>query len=386
MILERFPIILRPPTVIRKTLLHTEKEFLDFVNENNGKRDIFVNLYHYTRTSCCSSFYYFDRKKQKFICNSCRKEIQYLDLSSFIIDCVVFDLDPIPPSRGKKILQWIKAKWLVAHFKEYETYLMKSGKGFHFYIRTKPTVDKDYKYGAKNAIRNFQIETEKIFGKTDWITHGDTSQMIRVPGTWNIRSNAFCFCIEKNHLKLRYRNLEKIGEWQPPIKIYPINRGKRIDLKKYDTEPDIDNYIYEGELITNINEDENKINNFKKIFNIYHIKYEKLSPCVKIMLNNKFLDYRQRFLLINIIKNLGISEKDCEKIIKLVLWSTPDPTNKNPNKRWNWASHCINRERQVYYIYHKHYGIPSCKSGFKLGFKLLKICDNCKTKNIMNFR
>ncbi len=386
MILDRFPVILRPPTVIRNTIIHTKKEFLEFVNKFNGKKNIFVNLYHYTKTGCCSSFYYFDTNKQKFICNKCKNVIQSLDLRSFVIDSVVFDLDPDKNTYPKRLFQWIKSKFMVYYMDKYELYLVKSGKGFHFYVRTNPMIKEDFKHGAKNAIRNFQIKVEKEFGPTDWITHGDTSQQIRVPGTYNPRSGLFCTTLSKEHLEMKFKELEELTTNQPSILIAPITSGKKLDLKKYDIKTSEEDYIHEGELIIDFEPSDDKISDFKKIFKVYHVNYDKLSLCVRTMLNNEFLDYRQRYLLINILKNLGLSELDCEKIISISLWSTPDLSNSDESKRFDWAKHCIQKERQIYYVYHKSYGIPGCKSGTNLGFRVIGLCEKCKIKKIMNFR
>ena len=386
MILERFPVILRPPTVISNTIIHTEDQFLEFVNKFNGRKNIFVNLYHYTLSGCCKSFYYFDKTRKRFICNNCKKPLTRLDLNSFIVDSVVFDLDPNPITFTNKVKQWVKARAMYYYFNEYERYLVKTGKGFHFYIRTIPLREKDFKYGAKNAIKNFQIQTEKIFGTTDWITHGDTSQQVRVPGTYNVRSGFFCLTLAPKDLKSRYTELDKKAEKQPPIQIKAIGKGKRLDLREYDQKIAEEDYIHEGELTTDFDPSEDKIDNIKKILKSYHITYKRLALCVKTMLNNEFLDYRQRFLLINIMKNLGISEQDCEKLITVVLWSDPEPDNRDERKRYDWADHCIQKERQIYYVYHKSYGIPSCKSGRNLGFKIIGLCDQCDSESIMRFR
>ena len=386
MILEKFPIILRPPTVISNTIIHTEKQFLEFVNKFNGKKDIFVNLYYYTKSGCCSSFFYFDESNEKYICSKCKKVIERLDLTSFIIDSVVFDLDPKPITFKNKQKEWMKAKKFWRHFKDYERYIVKSGKGFHFYVRTIPLREKDFVFGAKNAIKNFQIQTEKTLGATDWITHGDTSQMIRVPGTYNVRSGLFCLTLELENLKLVYKELDKLAEQQPLMKMKAISEGKRLDLREYDEKISEEDFIHEGELVTDFDLSEDEMENIIKILKSYHVNYDKLAQCVRTMMGNNFLDWRQRFLLINIMKNLGLSEQDTEKLMSVVLWTEPDPKNPDERKRYNWAEHCIQKERQIYYIYHKSYGIPSCKSGRNLGFQILGLCDDCESQNIMRFR
>jgi len=381
--------MLRPPTVKKKQIIHTKEEFLDFVNENIGKTNIFVNLYHFSKSSCCNSFYYFDKKTNKFTCNKCKNVIQFFNLNSFTINCVVFDIDPKPNNKRTQFRCFLKVKRMNRYFKDYRRYIVKSGKGFHFYIETNPQKESDFKHGARNALRAFQISTEKMFGKTDPITHGDTSQMIRVPGTWNINSRCFCFSLEEKHLKMTYKNLIEISkESQNSITINLIDpkATKRINLLNYDNKIESTEFVHEGELTVNFKKSGNKEKNLTELFKPYNVNYEKLSSCVKILLNNEFLDYNQRFLLINIIKNFGISIQDCEKIIENVLFTDSDSNDPDEKKRYNWAKHCINEERQVFYVYHKSYGIPSCKSGETLGFKSLKICDNCKTKNIMCFR
>jgi len=378
--------MLRPPTVKKKCLIHTEEEFLDFINEYNGVRNIYVNLYHFRKSECCSSFYYFDKKDKKYRCNKCKNVIQWFDLSSFVIDSVVFDIDPSPNTNLNRIECFLKAKRLSKYFSDFERYVIKSGKGFHFYIRTEPIMDNDFKHGGKNAIKKFQIEVEKMFGKTDWITHGDTSQMIRVPGTFNVGSRTFCLCLTENHLKSGFRKLEEISKIQPQIKVEPIGFGKLINLKDSDEKVESYDFIHEGELLIDFKESKDKTDNLRNALKVYGIRYDKMSNCVKTMMNNEFLDYRQRFLLINILKNLGVSEKDCEKIISIVLFSKPEPSSKDEKRRYDWAHHCINGERQLYYIYTTDYGMPACKSGISLGFEILGLCSKCQVKNIMSYK
>lgn len=387
MILDRFPIMLRPPTVKKIKIIHTEEEFLYFVNKWNGVKNIYVNLYYFTKSKCCSSFYYFDKTNKKYTCNKCKKVIEGFDLTSYIVDCIVFDLDPSPNNVINREKELIKAKKMVNHFSKYKRYLIKSGKGFHFYISTEIAIDSSFKYGARNAIKNFQIEVEKKFGKTDWITHGDTSQMIRVPGTYNVNSRSFCMCMKNEMLNLNYNELNKISENQQEMRIFPIDSEiEKMNLKNYDKTIDYSEYIHEGELALEISEDLGKIDKIRRVLTPYNIIYDCLSECVKVMLNNEFLDYRQRYLLINILKNLGLSEKDCEKLLKITLFSDVDTENEDDRKRYDWAKHSIDDERQIYYVYREYYGIPSCKSGKMLGFENLGLCKKCKTKNIMEFR
>jgi len=386
MILNNYPVLIRHPTVKSKILIHTEEELIEFINKHNGKKNIFVNLYHYYLSECCSTVYFFDKERNKFVCSNCNQILRGFDLKSFIIDSVVFDIDPTPITEINKKKAFIKVKRYYHYFKKYETYMMKSGKGFHFYVRTIPLREKDFEYSAKNAIKNFQIKTEKKLGYSDPTTHGDTSQMIRVPGTFNIRSRSFCTCLSDFHLKFSFKKLTKLAKIQPLIKVWPINKGIKLNLKNYDSEIDVQEYIHEGELSIDVVPQKNKIETYKKILKYYNVDYDSLGECVKIMLNNEFLGFRERYLLINVLKNFGLSELDTEKIMRISLFSEPDASDLNENKRYNWAEHCINGERQIYYVYHTPYGIPSCKSGTMLGFKALHVCDSCKSKDIMSFR
>jgi hypothetical protein len=373
MILKEFPVMIRPPTTVSKTILHTVDEFLKFVNEKNGKKNIFVNLYHFTRSECCLSKYEYNIDQKKFVCEKCGLPIKGFDLSSFIIDSVVFDIDPSPVTKETKKKSWIIAKRLFYYFGKYERYLIKSGKGFHFYIRVNPVTESDFRYGAKNALKNFQIKIEKIMGQTDPITHGDTSQMIRVPGTYNVNSSAFCMTLDRNHLNLSYDQVHELAEKQPKMIVRPIGRGKKLDLTEYDDEIPEEDFIHESALVTDFVQSKDKIEDFKKILSAYTVNYDKLGLCVRTMLGNEFLDYRQRFLLINILKNFGLASEDLEKIIRVALDHA-------------YAEHSIKKERQIYYVYHRSYGIPACKSGRNLGFQAIGLCEQCNAKDIMKYR
>lgn len=121
MILDFYPIEIRPPTLVRKTLLHTEEELIEFVNKYNGIKDIFVNLYHHTKSGCCSSFYFFDKSIKKYKCKKCKNILSSFDLNSAIVNCGVFDFDPqdyklARNMKSKKMMTHITAKNYINHF------------------------------------------------------------------------------------------------------------------------------------------------------------------------------------------------------------------------------------------------------------------------------
>jgi hypothetical protein len=155
--------------------------------------------------------------------------------------------------------------------------------------------------------------------------------------------------------------------------VRPIGRGKKLDLTEYDDEIPEEDFIHESALVTDFVQSKDKIEDFKKILSAYTVNYDKLGLCVRTMLGNEFLDYRQRFLLINILKNFGLASEDLEKIIRVALDHA-------------YAEHSIKKERQIYYVYHRSYGIPACKSGRNLGFQAIGLCEQCNAKDIMKYR
>jgi len=356
------PIELRYPTSYKR-VIHNFDSLLDFINKMNGRTDIFVNLYTFNRSFCCQSK--FKKVGKKYFCMNCKKPlVQELNKGYPVINTIAFDLDPDDFDSEEDMYEAMIR--LVVKFEDYNTFLNFSGSGFHFYIDAKLSNDNTLEE-KKNALKAFQIETGKELDiNFDYHLHGDTSRILRVPGTINTKRGNYCYNITK------IKSLEEIKKDSyefHPIEMKYISKGKIVDLNDY-----IGRAVKHSTSVVELSEQRDVSNDTVSILRGYGIVYDELTPCVQLMFRNPFMSYNERYMFIKILRAWGLSLDATKSILWNVLWSTPIKDDPIKNKQYNWARHSVIEERQPDFIYSNEFDYPTC---IYLNSFMGDYCNNC---------
>lgn len=211
-----------------------------------------------------------------------------------------------------------------------------SGRGYHLYVLTKHhEYSHDLNLRIKQYIRNLEAE---LGIKPDYQVAGDLRRMSRALNTVNSRTNLFCISISYNELTLLSHD---------EIKTLAKNVIRYNDV------------VYSGELV-DLNNIEVKTDNFiydeKQSINTYRKIDVKLPPCLVKLLDNPDIGYRERFLIILHLRELGYSINDVEDFIK---------DNISEEK----AHHCLYEENQVESIFNRHDILfPECNTLKREGY------------------
>ena len=293
----------------RNGIVYTMKEFLTKVDNSNGRVTIFTSLYSYDRIN--------DGKP---------------DYESARITHLFFDLDHNDClANAQKLHRYLDNNDL-CHT------ICFSGRGFHVFTQVEyPNYLKSKKDAIYNAVISIAEQCSFTIGinedsDVDAHTIGNIAQLVRVPNTYNIKRKRFCIPISVEQLQLNIESIYKLAERQQP-KLY-IYGSKALNLEEFDREP---NNRYRTDAIETT-----------ESIGIDSIRIESLPPCIRALATAKLIKHRQRYILINYLREIGLPFDDCLLFLKKFL----DPKT---------YSHSVFEERQPYMIYQRADLVPhSC--------------------------
>jgi hypothetical protein len=300
-----------------RTIAYNLKEYLRFINLNNGKRGaVYTTIYHYNAIDESTRF---------------TKPIY----ETAVIDKMFFDIDNKdcnPYDEAKKLHNYCKKENL-------KHSIVMSGRGYHVYIYVK-TEEITYK---KTTLKSAQLDIiNKIGLICDHQVIGDICRLTRVPNTYNMKGKRFCIPLNERQFLTGDDNIKKHAVKQNFIKDIFIGE-KLFDLKQFDIKPE-----------ETFNLDLPTTNN-KVFFSIGVIKSSretklgKLPICIQSILNNPESNYKNRYLAILYFKEKGYTREEVLKILQDFL--TP--------KKFN---HCIYEEKQLQYLFNRDDLIfPTCE-------------------------
>jgi len=282
-----------------------------------------VNTYN-KRSTVFTSLYAFDKV------NKANTRGVY---SSARIKQIFFDFDK--PQTITPIQQL--HKYLLEN--DYRHCMFWSGGGVHFYVATKyPNQLKN----KKGAVTNAQIDMADKTGLTIGINNeadidghviGNIAQLVRVPGSFNLKRGRYCIPLKKSDLT-SIDNIQKKSKKQR-FGIYVYGK-KFLDLAPFDTEPVTRNY----EL--SILEQQGEIG-------VDKLNIENFPPCIKRLTTEKYIGHRKRYIFILYCKELGLPITDTIALLKKFL----DPKT---------LYHCLRQEKQPYWVYRRNDLVfPSCE-------------------------
>lgn len=110
----------------------------------------------------------------------------YPEYNSAIVDKVAFDLDGLDKWDALLRFQYAMEQ------RGWEHWFIFSGGGYHCYVGIEPTT---LRYPNSALKRFHQAVSEGLALGDDRSLHGDVSQCIRIPGTWNPKRGRFCIAI-----------------------------------------------------------------------------------------------------------------------------------------------------------------------------------------------
>ena len=299
----------------RRFVVNNKSEFVRVVNEANGIKRMFFALYQ------------------------CDPSLNY---SFANIDKVFFDFDDPKTSHNDM-------KMLHEHCKETKLRhtVIFSGGGYHVYIFTKNGVLKNNKKALWNVHHKI---CEELKLNLDQHIKGDVSRLARVPSTYNTKRRKYCISISEDDIEKGHDFIREKAK-KPNLQYYYYGT-EYLDMQPYDAEKD-DGYDY---LILD-SEEQREINEDKLLKN--------LPLCISTFLKRSGIGYRQRYLTIVYLRELGYTLGETVGVLKKFLTE-------------HKFRHCVIEERQVHYIYQRpELYFPNCNKIKKEGYCI----KGCKMKN-----
>jgi len=284
-----------------RKVVFNEEEYLNFINIYNG-----------IKTSIYSSIYYFDVVDSK------------PNYDSAVIECLFFDFD------DKDCNAYDEVKKLHEYcFKNNIMHRINmSGRGYHCYIITETFRAKNTRDTIYNAQHYF---IDKLNLDIDKHVVGNPAQLSRVENTWNGRINRFCIPISKEQFDMGDRYIKELSKKQNFINNKIICEKKYIlndfdfETKTFDDNCDIQSIDLEIEN-TNI----------------------KFPPCLINIIKKGEMRWKERYLIILYLKELGYSQQNTYEILNSICSKYT-------------LNHCINEEKQLQYLYERDDLIfPTC--------------------------
>jgi hypothetical protein len=298
-----------------------EKEFLKFVNQNNGiKNAIYRSLYNFKDTMLKNG-----------------KEIPNYETA--IIDKVMFDFD----DRECDNKAWEECNKLHQELckEKIRHKINMSGRGYHLFILTE---ERDLKY-PKSSIYNCQkFYIDKLKLLCDDKIVGNIAQMCRVANTYNAKAKRFCVPLTQDVFEKGDEYSKNFGLMQR-LRTYTSFMGgdKLLNLKQFDNETKQDC----GIIIENLEQSSSD-----------NIVLKDIPIFIKELLEKKTSNYKERYLIILYFKESGNTKKEIYEILKQYL--TP--------KKFH---HCISEERQLQYLFDRDDLVfPSLDTIQKMGIKV----------------
>jgi len=280
---------------VPRKIINNKDDFLKFINTYNGfKKAIYSSVYHFDKLITISNY-------------------QKPDYDSAIIDCLYFDFDDKDCDAYNEMFK-LHNFCLERNIKHK---VIMSGGGYHVYIYTsvyKPQNVRGTIYNAQYYfINNLNL-------KMDTHVIGNPAQLARVPNTWNGKREKFAIPLTR----------QQILEGDDFIKDLAIKQNfvdgvigeELFDLKEFDYEPkgfDV------SEEIKNIDLD------------LDGVKIE-LPPCLKNIIKNGEMRWKERYLIIMFMKEKGFNKNNVFDFLK-------EHCSENKLK------HCVNQEKQLDYLF-----------------------------------
>jgi hypothetical protein len=206
-------------------IINNKDEYLDIIQEYNGRRNCYVSVYRY-------------------------RDIK--DYNSAIIDTVYIDMDDenTPPSIWNVYRETKRLVLCLMESNIIPRIYFSGNKGFAVYIDF-PVVSLNY---PKKTIRKFvnKIEEELKLTMIDKAPLGDLARISRIPNTQHMKSGLFCVPLEINEFLsfLNEKGIREIAK-QPRNNYVLLKQPSKVvnyTLKKIDKE--IDKEIEEEELLS----------------------------------------------------------------------------------------------------------------------------------------
>lgn len=287
-----------------RKLVHNMKEYLNYINLNNGKKSaVYTTVY---------SFRHIHENGYK---------PQY---ESVIVDKLYFDFD------DKECNAYNEANKLHQYCKQenIKHSIVMSGRGYHVYIYTITSI---FKY-KKDTVKGGQMFfINKLDLLCDRQVIGDICRLTRVPNTYNIKGHRFCIPLTEK----QFNNGDKIIK-ENAVKqnfVSDVFIGEKLfNLKQFDKITESEYNLDMGDMKSSID-----------------TKLGKLPHCIQGVLNNPNINYRGRYLAILYFKEKGYTKDEVFKILEKYL---------SPKKLY----HCVKEERQLQYLFGRDDLIfPSCE-------------------------
>lgn len=195
---------------MKRKLIFTQDELLNFINTHNGYSNVWVSLYSFGETTHKRGIY-----------------------DSALVDKIYFDIDG--DEAYEQLQQWND------HFKDYRRLIFFSGGYFNTYLFPK------YFDADKNALYNYHREVFKDLGLKckDTTFWGNLSKIVRVHGTYNVRRGRYCMSLAEYELGISMDDMRDTAKWQRR-RLHVINKdGKRVDLDPYKENRFVTKYKFE---------------------------------------------------------------------------------------------------------------------------------------------
>jgi len=276
-----------------------EETFYELINKYNTYKNIYVALYR------------------------CDENGEYSDVT---IDKVFFDFD------GDTCYNDILKLHNYLLENNYKHLLVFSGRGFHVYLFTIPRRLKNPKVALTNVHKHF-IKLLELNLDTQIV--GDVARMARVPNTFNIKRKKYCIPITRKDLMLGFEHIKKKADKQF-FKYYYYGE-KLFDITPFDT-----NKQYEADVLEIDEQTRVKIKEDEFL--------KTLPPCVANLLVKRVCGWKERYMIITFLRDLGYSLGDVREILRKFL---------DPQK----YRHCVYTEKQDRYLFRRpELPFPKCET------------------------
>ena len=162
-------------------------------------------------------------------------------------------------------------------------------------------IEKKYKIvdGGKVEIDEFSLDENQIYYPVDKQVWGDILRISRVPNTWNPKRGRFCIPLTDELIDSSANEIQEMAKKQLFLPIDKIYFGQRMMKvpKEFDVKIDFTDF------------------NFKEVPEDYNpdddaVKKMKLPPCIKTLVDDKYLINDKRFWLLVYLRESGISMEE----------------------------------------------------------------------------
>lgn len=224
-----------------------------------------------------------------------------------------------------------------------------SGHGFHVIVYIKPIEGINKKIILFNAMKYLD---EKLKINAEKKTFGDIARIRRLENSFNFGAKRFCIPLDEESIKLNFEQIKERAK-KPQYYIHYFG-SKLLDVSKIGefNGQDLNNY-YTSFLST------------QGILKINEIKIPRL---IQAILEKEEKNFRDRFLILVFLKNVGVNKKDAILFLK-------DKLNKvrlHHNKWLESDFQHMMREKQVDDVYKKNYLFPSFETLRREGYCINK--------------